>query len=407
MNSTEVMKLFGNGTALIIDDQVHKKNTKIFKLKNELEEKGICFVCFDEIPSRKLWNSFANLSFLIIDWNLHPQTDGGIVHGATLLREEQEEVIEFIAYALEHYLLPIFLFTQEHIRPVLARLSQHESIHEFIKKKQLIVKPKNTLSERVLEDYIGQWCMRNPAAYTLKTLDFAFQQARKDLLCSLNSYDSEWPIVVYQTLLTDNSAGIDDEFGDFLIDSLVGRLPSVCLDSTILTQSYKRKNRKQLINLYSSAKICAFSEMQPQGPHTGDIYRNKREGTSGKDEYLINITASCDLRKNKMIMLKGIPVKTDKVNYDTKYGLVDKHVSATVPSFDNHECVEFKFSDFYVIQITDQKYDEVVVQNGSKNKKYIRIGKLIHPYITVIQERYSHYICRHGMIRHPEIIFKP
>lgn len=397
MDTNAIMQLFTNCTALIVDDQANKKKYKICRIREAFEKKGISFITFEDIPPEAQWNSFKNLAFLIIDWNLN--SPSGIALGNELIRQQQNSIMDFVEFVVERCFMPVFLFSQESTTPIKARFCERPKLKQALSRGQLVIRAKSGLKTQHVEKCIVDWCKNNPAAYTLKHIDCAIQNARNNLLQSLNSYDPQWPLVVYQTLIADNSAGIDDEFTDFLLDALVGRVVPLTFDTEIMTQAMKQKNAAELIELYSNAKIVTFSEQQSMAPHTGDVYVNESPGTpKGSAMYIINITAGCDLRKEKMLFLKGNPVDIGENNYDRTYGLLEKATSSLVPAFNGHACVEFKFSSYFSKRIRE-KYNEIQLDNGSR---YKRIGRLIHPYITSMQERYSHYICRHGIMRHPE-----
>lgn len=403
MNTEEILILFRNSTALIIDDQVNDFRTKINKLKSDFEKKGISFVCYDNIPDNSLWASFSNLSFVIVDWNFNQKVIDGVELGPELIREQQQEVVKFIEFLINQYFMPIFVYSQEHIIPIRSTLAYNPNIKKALEKKQIVIKSKRNLSTRTVEEMICEWCKDNPAVYTLKVLDTSLQKARQNLLSTLNAYDKEWPLIVYQTLKKDESVEINEEFSEFLLNTLIGRIPSILYDKSILEEKLKKKNQTELIELYSKAKVVSYDQGQPLGVHTGDIYEYTDNSTHDK-YYIINITASCDLRKKKMLMLRGKPITIGDKDFDPKYGLIERKTSALVPSFLGHECVEFRYDSYFTKNLAAGN-TELEVGEKQDKKKYIRIGKLVHPYITLMQEGYSHFICRHGMTRHPDEVF--
>lgn len=97
-----------------------------------------------------------------------------------------------------------------------------------------MIKSKKKLSASTVEDIICEWCKYNPAVYTLKILDTSLQKARQNLLSTLNAYDNEWPLIVYQTLKKDESVEINEEFSEFLLNALIGRIPSILYDESIM-----------------------------------------------------------------------------------------------------------------------------------------------------------------------------
>lgn len=403
MNTEEILNLFKNSTALIIDDQIYDLRTRINKLKTDFEKKGISFVCYDNIPDNSLWASFDSLSFVIVDWSFNRKAIDGVELGPELIREQQQEVVQFIEFLINRYFMPIFIFSQEHISPIKDTLAHNSSIKTAMEKKQIVIKSKKKLSASTVEDIICEWCKYNPAVYTLKILDTSLQKARQNLLSTLNAYDNEWPLIVYQTLKKDESVEINEEFSEFLLNALIGRIPSILYDESIMGEKLKKKNRTELIELYSKAKVVSYDQGQPLGLHTGDIYEYIDNSTQAK-YYIVNITARCDLRKKKMLLLKGRPITLRDKDFDPNYGLIERKTSALVPSFLGNECVEFRYDSYFTKKLVPSSTELLIGENQDK-KKYIRVGKLVHPYITLLQEGYSHFICRHGMTRHPDEVF--
>lgn len=400
MSAADAMSLFTNSTAIIIDDEVYKQRTRINKIKNEFEEKGISFVCCEMIPEKKLWDSYHNLSFIIVDWRFVPQIDYGREVGSGYYEAQENEVMAFVEYIYLKFFMPIFILSQEDKTPIIEKLKTRENLKKALDRKQIVVMRKNTLNATKIEGLIRRWCVNNPDVYTLKNIDNALQSARDELLCSLSKYDKRWPLIVYKTIQDDEPVEINDEYSEFLISNLIGRIPSIEYDTTIMGQKFRKMDHLDLIELYSNAKIVKYSDDDKSGFHTGDIYLSEN---LEEKKYIINITAGCDLRKKKMICLKGKPVAIPKEQFDPKVGLIQRNDMALIPSFFSHECVEFRYSD-YLSKDFKNGY-EIRLGSGRDTINYKRVGKLIHPYITFLQEGFSHYICRTGMMRHPNEAF--
>jgi len=320
MDTEDIMRLFSKSTALIVDDEVNDKRTRIYKIRGILEDKCISFVTYSDIPPHGVWESFGYLSFLIIDWNLKSSEDvSGASIGSELIRQRENYILDFVEYMTTHYFMPVFLFTQENLTPIKGRILERDALKRAFAKGQVVIRAKSGLNAQNIEKLVANWCKKNPAAYTLKSVDHALIAARNNLLSTLNSYDEEWPLVVYQTILSDASAGADEEFSEFLFNALNSRVSPIIFDQEILGQEIKKRNKNQLIELYGSAKVFEYQEPQPPAPQTGDIYVYSPDGSSEGIEFIVNITAGCDLRKQKMLFLKGSPCQISEKNYDKTY----------------------------------------------------------------------------------------
>lgn len=119
------------------------------------------------------------------------------------------------------------------------------------------------------------------------------------------------------------------------------------------------------------------------------------EGNDKKSShYAINITAPCDLRKKKLLFIKG-KAKNGEIDWE-------KHDSVkvqTIYQILDNDCIIFDFDEYERI-IVEAK-DEVALMHGKHCRQWKRVGRLLHPYITNLQDRFSHYLIRRGATKVP------
>ena len=121
---------------------------------------------------------------------------------------------------------------------------------------------------------------------------------------------------------------------------------------------------------------------------------------SGK--YFINIRADCDCipRKNgqtiddiDLFCIEGKSINDNQIKKLYKDGHFNERVwQSIVFGVDQGRTIQFDFRK--------------LIQKPFKEMKDKRIGRLIHPYITRIQQRYAVYIQRQGLPRIPEEAIK-
>ena len=395
--------LFLQKPALIIDDGLFNGESEILRIKDDFESEGACFLKYDSIPDEKCWKGLGSVSFAILDWNLYgiKKEELGLtgIGGSPLTTINEEKIIQFISYMIKEYMTPIFVITQEDTSYVINRLSASDITEKAIQQGQITVYSKNYINKKRIKSVINKWCKNNPAIYVLKELDKSSDKAMTTLFRGMTSIDNRWPAVVYDTLKADSSMDVNREFFEFLIDSFVGRMDTPFFDEKIIGKVPRHLEDDEIIRLYSDAKIVSY-DVQPTGPCTGDVYIDD----SCKNIF-INITAGCDLKRKAHIFLKGN--KITEYPYDKKTGLIQKNNSQIIPLFLDKACVEFCFSSYFCIEFENSNYQEYTFDIGNGNQRLCkRYGKLIHPYITTIQERFAHHISRQGMIRHPDKVLR-
>ncbi len=400
----EILKLFSKRIALIVDDDVSKEGTQAERIKEQFEEGGMVFTTYKDIPSKNQWGGLSEISFALIDWNLKGIDLGELgissPYGMSGLGDEEENrVIEFIAELMSKYLVPVIIFTQENPEYVTGKLIQSDIVRNYVKQGQVIVHHKDELAKEKIEEILFNWCRNNPSVYALISISNSINVAKIGMFAQLGAFDKKWPAAIYKTLEADNPEDINQEFAEFMISSLVGRIDYPLYDKSIFDVT-EQFDEGELIKIYSDAKLYKYN-IQPLTASTGDLYIYQEPGKDDPPkEFYLNITAECDIRKGQYLFIKGNAC--DEIHYDAEYGLINRSTSNYIPMLCDNICVEFKFSTYKRKRLNN--VSEVCMGSNKDKKQYRRVGRLMHPYITEIQERFSSYISRHGIIRHPDYI---
>ena len=133
----------------------------------------------------------------------------------------------------------------------------------------------------------------------------------------------------------------------------------------------------------------------------GDLFKVEKSQSNETTEftYYLNIRAQCDLRSKKLVYcLKGRVVDETKINKKGGFPVDEGHFlekinHSVVPFLDGGKIIEFLFRNMKIQEWKDLKEN--------------RVGRLLPPYITRIQQRYSLYMQRQGLPRIPDAaIFK-
>lgn len=125
----------------------------------------------------------------------------------------------------------------------------------------------------------------------------------------------------------------------------------------------------------------------------GDIFLTE-------DGYRINIRPDCDcipkgndkLDRLDLYLLKGTERPMADLKYDSKYGLIPEQDNEALmfPVYEG-KALCFKFRKLYT-----QKWHDL---------KEKRVGRLLPPFLTRLQQRYSSYLQRPGLSRLPNAAF--
>ncbi len=391
MEINEKLQNFLSSAALVIDDEIENENSTISEIIKTLEESGTIF-----IKKRELLESVAslgNLGYVILDWDLIKAEDKaelpeGVDIGATLLEGQKERIRDFIKNILQQYFIPIFIFTRESINSIEDYLKCEPIVAEAIDKGRIFLKNKADLANDQVISSLNDWLNNSMAVYTFKVIEEAIEKAKNLYFNEMYQCNLDWPCCVYQTLLKDNPVDINSDFQEFLITSLTSTIDPISFNATGFDKTVNL-TPEEILKIFSKIKFLRYSNGQAVGIHTGDMYVCENEESF---ECWINVSASCDLRKKRCYFVKGESKTSPRSN--------DIVCTYTVKRILNKKGVEFNLDKAQLIDISEDINELNFVEEGT-TKKYVRVGRLLNPYIIGLQNKYSNYITRTGVLREP------
>ena len=370
---TDVVQLF-SGVGVIIDEAINEENASsngIQKIIQSFESKHIPLIKYTELPDEYI-EQFHSISFVILDWNLSGEAD---VPEATI-----NDNIDFIKNLKKCCFVPIFIFSDEEPHTIKVKLEE-KGID--ISKYPIFVKSKNELdtSEKLFEE-IDKWLKSTPSIYVLKEWENAERKAKNQMLWDLSIIHSAWPNVLMQS--------IHDDGGDKHIDlmhlfqnNLSYRIDNPRFDDNIINNSLDGISKDELRRLLECERFIPNVSL-PNHPFAGDIYLID-------ESYYINIRPDCDIVREKkdLYLLKGNIINEEQINSKEENEIIfykgefQEKMNQCYTAF-----IEGKILCFSLRKLTIKRWSEV------KNN---RLGRLLPPYITRIQQKYSSYLQRQGL----------
>ena len=348
---------------------------------------------------------FNEISFILLDWNLLPEditssTLDGIILPQTARDSLIEENIAFLTKMKEVCFAPIFIFTNEDKNEVINVL-KHAGLYQDDKPNYILVKNKKELIGRTkLFKEIQRWALKTPSIYVLKKWEKQYKTAKNSLFHDLYDSSSNWPKILWDSFAEDG-VNMSLELGEIITRNLYTRMSPFSFDESALKKRGAKFQDDEVLRVLEGERFMKM--LDPNDIGTGDLFYGKINDNNPDEQeaYWLNIRAQCDLvHSNKpngieLYCLKGKPRSKSDVN--KKNGIpfiegqfIEKVNNAIVGCLDNGKIIEFSFRDLKPV-----KWGQM------KNK---RIGRLLSPYITRIQERYALYLKRQGLSRTPEIV---
>lgn len=437
----DVGKLF-QGIAVIFDDEISNPTSTISTIKEIIQSKNIPVAVYKEMPRQEIIPALSNASFVILDWDytnseLSVDGDERLSIPAELKAEQDQNLIQFIRELLRLVFIPVFIFTSKSVDSIKTTL-RDAGLWNDNKENRIFIKQKNDISsENLLFGAIEGWLKAMPSVYVLKEWEKNISRSKNAMFLDLYGYSPNWVKIIWDMLKEDTIEN-HREFGEFVTRTLNNRIGVYTFDEEIIS-AQKDISPEELRRVVEGERYLAY-DVQPEQAYTGDLFK---EG--GK--YYLNIRAQCDLSRmdergvyNPLLYciegkkLRSKDIVTEDIRMTTEGTLVfgaGKRFSldnmreickdeAKIQDF-NKNFAKHRNGIFFRKGVFLERNDKVIIgcvageqalqfdldicikeYNTEKDK---RIGRILHPYITRIQQKCSQNMVREGIMPMPKELF--
>ena len=371
---TDIIQLF-SGVGVVIDEAINseeEKPTSIQKIVQSIRSRHIPLIMYDDLPDDEELSKLHSISFLILDWNL-----SGIrpIPEITVANN-----IDFIKRLFEICFVPLFIFSDEDSHTIEVALSEQGITSQnspiFIKKKEEL----DTVDK--LFEEIEKWVKETPSVYVLKVWEKSTREAKTMLLSELSSIHASWPFVLVESIQEDGGDS-SWELMNSLQSNLSYRIIAPTFDTEIIEAKKEGITKEEVRKIIECERFIPNDKL-PDYPFAGDIYIIE-------DNYFVNIRPDCDIirEKKELYLLKGNIIDETTINSNQenetifKKGEFQEKINNCYVAF-----VDGRILCFSMRKLTIKKWNDI---------KLNRLGRLLPPFITKIQQKYSSYIQRQGL----------
>lgn len=383
-----------DGIGIIYDDDLvdNKSNTPVHKIVDQIESRKIPLLKEFNIPDTpdEVVKHFRNISFIILDWDFSPpvpEKDKGVSVGDTLKKYFQDKIIAFLTSIFKNTFCPVFIFSKE----------SQDAIDNVLKKtfsqsptnlKRVFICNKSELIDETLFKKIESWLQSNPSVYTVKKWEREHSLARISLFNKFEMLNPKWPKVLWDNF-TKDGVPPSEEISNILLRNLHAALSPFEFSEAVFNNIDADNISPEDIRMVLSAERFLPNDLlHPQDVAPGDLFILEKK-------LLINIRPACDcVNRNGeeliLYLLKGNKLSSskEKESYNSEYGhFMERECQAIVFALHKGKSYVFHFKELQTIPW--------------KMLKDKRIGRLLPPYITRIQQRYAAYLQREGLPRVP------
>ncbi len=431
----DIKKLF-KGVAVVIDDKINdtESDDLILKIVDKLKKEKIPLLKYDDIPDNSIISNFSNISFILLDWELSPSiTDStvGSVTGATettLINSSYnpKDNIEFIKKLKEIAFVPIFIFSHLNPDTIINKLkearlyNEHSSNYIFVKKKNDLLSDEE---KNKLFGEIESWLKQTPSIYVLKEWENALNQAKNRLFWEFYNINHKWPSVLQKTF-TDDGSDVNYELGNFIFKNIMARTEPIEFDEDIISISDDELRKDELRKVLEAERFINNDSLPPEYPAIGDLfelfqYEIENGSSKEKKKLFLNIRPDCDIIRDKDNIKKGgKSIRHNEANYNPflycleceilkdkdvtieKGSIIERKNSSVIPFVYDNKILKINFDKLFMFEWKQQLFTKEKREQREFNKT--RIGRILPPYITAIQQKYSFYLQRQGLPAIPE-----
>jgi hypothetical protein len=437
----DIGKLF-NGIAVIVDDEINTSGTTISVIKTILENKKIPVVVYEDLPPVDIIPALSNASFIILDWEYKKkpqslQDEERITIPDTLLETQESNLMEFIKKLISTIFVPVFIFSYKTPDSIKDKL-RTAHLWDEQRANRIFIKQKNEIqTEEGMFQAIEEWLKAMPSAYVLKEWETKIAAIKNEMFLELYSFSPNWAKIIWD-LLKEDTKEFQKEFGDFVTKNLMNRIDSFSFDENII-DSEVDINSDELRRVIQGERYLFYTS-QPDQVYTGDLFK---DGNS----YYLNIRAQCDLARGEadgkynptIYCIKGKKLCAEDITGDEiKLTNENQLVIGTEKCFSlddlkeicqdevklldfNKKFVRYRNKIFFRKGNFLERTDKVIIGCVAEEQaiqfsmdlmlktfeeiRGNRIGRILPPYITRIQQKCAQNMIREGVMPIPKELF--
>ena len=384
-----------SGIAVVIDDRIgidaggdrSAVEDSIVEIVQRIEREWNlpCYKA-SSMPPEEMWPGLLQTaSFVLLDWKLWP-------NGASQLEQAGiEKNVRFLEQA-KNYFVPVFIFTNENPEDIKVHLPPAVYREETADKSFLFIQQKETLLSggSLNLGAIEQWVRGNASVYALKIWSQAFHAARKELFGSMYARSADWPKVFWKAYEDD---GVDpgSSLTHLINDNLRGRMRTGSFDPDVLAAGVGEEvSMEDLRALITEVSFQSKEAMPDNEIRCGDLFRRP------KGRFLLNVRPDCDCVPRDtesgevdLYCIEGRRISDPQLGRKVQHGQIVEGIA---------ECIIFAVCEGRSVRFDFKK---LRVEKFKELQQY-RVGRVLHPYLTRLQQRYALFLQRQGLPRIPE-----
>jgi len=380
------------GPVVFIDDQIADQTKSAYQLKEHIRATGRPIAEYRDLPPIEQARHWRSIAFLVLDWDLVPGSPGAL--GASTLSDfQRQELFTWLESFIDQIFCPIFVISAEDVDDIRRQIDESNTLQRVMSTGRLAVFSKDSL----MEDFLGHlenWVSSSPALAALNIWANEYERATDRLFQDMEQLESDWPAYVWKTATED---GVDPsyELATVISANLLHRIDVVQFDVPAITE-FSSNSSQAMRRVTQGRTVLPKERLYETMVLPGDLFEGEDD-----NEVWVNITPACHTVLNRHTNAVGAP-DPDGVALHLVRGvrLAMPTSSSSFKALKNRHdgpngmLIHALFGDApYAFSFRTQR----LTTWGEIAHK--RIGRLLPPYITLLQQRNAAYLMNEGVPR--------
>lgn len=390
------------GPAVVVDDKIDQPESGMVSVLAQIAAEGMPIVTRTELPPDVEIDHWRGFALIILDWQLNPvdPDTSGLALPGELSEQNTIELTDFVAELLKRLYCPIFILTNESVDVIHEELATRVDVDSAQIEARILVRAKAAVEDSLFEE-LDEWVRTHPAVYAFKCWEGGYEDARRVMFADFELASSWWPRILWKTSAED---GVNESFEltETLSRNILHRFEPLVFDRSVLEAEGEGDGDGDSIpplrRVIHRSAVVDESALHADVIMPGDFFQAD-PADSQRSKILINVTPACNLVPHaggamdtiKMTLLEGNLVDVSEFNTD------DRRKKLLRPRHED-QVIWVLRDDALPYRISFKKWhvDEWGVHKGA------RVGRLLEPHITLLQQRFALYFQRQGVPRLPD-----
>lgn len=376
------------GSVVFVDDDYATDNTHAKAFYDALQSHGRPVAAYKKVPPAKHLDHWDGIALVVLDWNLTESENRveGVAIPTMAADAQRDDLIKFLISLLDRYFCPVFIVSADAPDQIENALQSAEGFPSGAlgRRVQILQKDAEDLLPK-LETLVAE----DPILSTFRVWEQQYQTAKNRMFIDLDVLGTDWLVYILKVAQEDGT-----DAGYELVNSLYGnlqhRVDPAAFDLALLANTTLPEGGEAQRKLIHGRSVLPEKRLYRSTIMPGDFFKKWRK-TDPDDAIWINITPACYTvrgRTNSEVrlhLIRGVPEPVLNTQTPEKLRSKREHEthSATVDVL--HDGKAYKF-DFATLEIF----------SWSTVSKH-RLGRLLAPYITDVQQRHAIYLTSGGL----------